>query len=137
MIDYKMDFSRSEELAQNLKRLGSRAENLANQYLHDRGTKMVIENIIRFIPVSNKNKSRHAKSSNPLKARLGNLGFTIVTKGGAANKPNSFGYLIFPEEGRGPHNPIAQRFAEKGLNKSEDPVAEGLINALEEAFNEL
>ena len=92
--------------------------------------------IIGFMPVSKREK-RHAKHSNPLKERMFNLGFDIVAKGGAAKNKGSFGYLVFPNEGRGPHNPVAQEFFERGLASREEIILDYVIDELVRVQQEL
>ncbi|MCM3511641.1 hypothetical protein [Carnobacterium inhibens] len=132
MVKYSLDDTQSKRLAENMKTVPDKAERLVNETLKAKGMKLMIQEIIRFIPTSNKNK-KHAKTSNPLKGTMGNLGFVITTKGGAASNPNSFGYLVFPNEGRGPHNFIAQRFFEKGAETSNEKILTEVIKVLEEA----
>lgn len=134
MVKYSLDDQQSQQLASAMKEIPGKAERLVNETLKAKGMKLMIQEIIRFIPTSNSNK-RHAKNSNPLKGTMGNLGFVITTKGGAAKNLNSFGYLVFPNEGRGPHNPIAQRFFEKGADASNGKILTEVIKALEEANN--
>lgn len=134
MVKYSLDDSQAKQLAENMKLVPGKAERLVNETLKAKGMKMMIQEIIRFIPTSNANK-RHAKNSNPLKGTMGNLGFVITTKGGAAKNKNSFGYLVFPNEGRGPHNYIAQHFFEKGAEASNGKILTEVIKALEEANN--
>ena len=127
-----MQLEGSEELTQAMERVPDRAEEEINKVLHGEGSKLVMQNIINFMPVS-KGGGRHAKSSDPLKVEELNLGFTTYAKGGAANARGSFGYLIFPNDGRGPRNPVAQNFFEKGLEASEPKIMEMLLDALEKA----
>ncbi|HDR4840249.1 TPA: hypothetical protein QCR21_006057, partial [Bacillus cereus] len=59
-------------------------------------------------------------------------------RGGAANKKGSFGYLVFPNEGRGSHNPLEQRFAERGIVNARPRILaelhKGVDKVLEEEF---
>ena len=131
---YQLDFKDSSMLQEKMKLIPEESERLVNNVLHTKGAKQMMMAIISFMPISGRNK-RHAKNSNPLKIDQLNLGFRIYPKGGAAKNKNSFGYLVFPDEGRGPSNMFAQRFFEKGVNKEKDRVLEDIILALEEASN--
>lgn len=131
-----LDFSRSQKLADAMSKIPGKSEEVINRVLLAKGTKEIIQGIIGFMPVSKRNK-KHAKFSNPLKERMFNLGFDIVAKGGAANKKGSYGYLVFPNEGRGKHNPVAQQFFEKGLSEREDIVLDYVLDELIQGQEEI
>ncbi len=133
-IKYELDHEQSMKLFEAMSKIPKLSEKLANKVLHGEGSKIMMQKIIDFIPVSKVDK-KHAKSSKPLKDTLITLGFEIKTKGGAAKNKNSFGYLVFPNEGRGSSNPIAQRFFEKGIEQSNPEIFEQLLTALDEAHN--
>lgn len=127
-------------LEKNLSKLPNRAEKEVNHVLHTDGIQIVAEEITKELPVSTwKGRIRpknHAKYSKWWTYERENLGFVVKSKGGAANRPGSYGYLIFPDEGRGPSNPIEQKFSEKGLIKATprilDKVAERIDKVLKE-----
>ncbi|HFU4089536.1 TPA: hypothetical protein ACGO77_000133 [Streptococcus suis] len=131
-----LDFSGSTKLAEAMAKIPSKSEKVVNRVLLVSGTKEVMQAIIGFMPISKREK-KHAKYSNPLKERMFNLGFDIVAKGGAANNKGSFGYLVFPNEGRGPHNPVAQEFFERGLASREEIILDYVIDELVRAQQEL
>lgn len=131
---YEFDFTKSLEIEKKMAQIPDKSEELVNRVLKTKGTKIMIDHIVEEMPRSNKKKI-HAKDSNPLKSRMRNLGFEIVAKGGAANRPGSFGYLVFPNEGRGPHNPIKQQFFEKGGDKANELIQDKVIEALEQAHD--
>lgn len=133
---YELDFSKSVEIEKKMALIPDKSEKLVNEVLKTKGTKRMIDSIVDVMPKSNKNK-KHAKDSNPLKYRMRNLGFEIVAKGGAASRPGSFGYLVFPDEGRGPHNPIEQAFFRRGGELAEEAVQDDVIEALEKAHEDL
>ncbi|MBU5307547.1 hypothetical protein KQI18_07080 [Clostridioides mangenotii] len=128
---YDLNFDNSKKLEEALKKSVVNLEPKINEYLHIKGSKQVMQAIIGFMPVSNRNK-KHAKTSNPLKIQALNLGFEVYAKGGAANKSGSFGYLVFPDEGRGTSNLIAQRFFEEGLKSKEDLLFKDIMKIIEE-----
>lgn len=131
-----LDFSGSTRLLEAMKKVPEVSERVVNDVLKSRGTKEVMQAIIGFMPVSKRDK-KHAKFSNPLKEVMFNLGFDIVAKGGAAKNKASFGYLVFPNEGRGPHNPVAQAFFERGLESREEIILDYVIDELVRAQEEL
>lgn len=122
-----------EELIQAMEKVPKRSEELINKALHSSGGKEVSMAIVGFMPRSDRNK-KHAKDSNPLKQEDINLGFRIFAKGGAAKNKGSFGYLVFPNEGRGRKNPIAQEFFQEGLESRLDKLTQIVLEALEEGI---
>lgn len=131
-----LDYSGSHRLVEAMSKIPSKSEEVVNRVLKNRGAKEVIQGIIGFMPVSKRNKN-HAKFSNPLKEVMFNLGFDVIAKGGAAKNKGSYGYLVFPNEGRGPSNPVAQQFFEKGLASREDIILDYVIDELVRAQEEL
>lgn len=133
MTRVQIDYRKSEELIKLLEKTSKNIENNLNEYLHSKGAKTVIESIIGFMPRSNRQK-KHAKDSNPLKFDKFNLGFGVYARGGAANKKGSFGYLVFPDQGRGPHNFIAQEFFGRGLESKEEKLFDDLAKIIYESL---
>lgn len=133
---YEIDFSKSLEIEKKMALIPDKSEKLVNQVLRAKGTRTMMDSIIDLMPRSNKNK-QHAKDSKPLTFRMRNLGFEVVAKGGAANRPGSFGYLVFPDEGRGPHNPIKQAFFKRGGDAANEKIQDDVIEALERAHEDL
>lgn len=130
MAESRVNFDESKKLGEVFKNLPANAENLVNEYFEKEAAKNMMQEIIGLTPVSKKNK-RHAKNSDPYKPEMFNLGFRIYAKGGAANKKNSFGYLVFPNDGRGPRNYTAQQFFERGAEKAEkDKIIDDLLEIL-------
>lgn len=133
---YGLDFKKSQELEQAMKQIPDKSEKLVNEILHTKGTKMMIQSIVGFMPVSDRDK-KHANASNPLKADTFNLGFEVYTRGGDVNARNSFGYLVFPDEGRGRSNPIAQEFFKRGGDSASDAILSQVLGALEQAHKNI
>lgn len=117
MVEMNLDTRQMQRLEESIRALPGKSEKVINEVLHSKGVNFVKEEITNLLPVSKKSK-KHAKSSNPFTKNKFNLGFLVKAKGGAAKNKGSFGYLVFPNEGRGPHNPREQRFMEKGLEKA-------------------
>lgn len=139
-VKFEVDYMELRELERKMAQLPGATENLINDTLHDEGAAMVIEEITKLIPVSRWRNSirnkKHAKQTDWSKSETFNLGFTVKTKGGAAKNPGSLGYLVFPNEGRGPSNPIEQRFAEQGLKKAKPRILEALNHKLDKRLKE-
>ena len=129
-VRYKLEYKEVDALLEKFKRLPDNVEKTINSVLHSFGIQKAVEHITDDMPISKLDK-RHAKLSDWSKSEKGNLEFTIKAKGGAANKPGSFGYIVFPNEGRGPSNPLEQRFMESGLYKATSPVLEELNKEVE------
>jgi hypothetical protein len=137
---FELNYEQIAELEQKLSRLPGKAEEAINEVLHTDGIEMVTEEITKLLPVSRiRNRIRnkqHAKTSKWSASEKHNLGFTIKSKGGAANRRGSFGYLVFPNEGRGAHNLVEQRFMERGLEKATPRILERLNERIEKVLEE-
>jgi hypothetical protein len=134
-INYQIDYKDLEALEEKFKKLPGRVESLINSYLHLDGASKVAKDITALIRVSRADK-KHARLSKWWKVRPLNLGFVIVAKGGAANKKGSFGYLVFPNEGRGPRNPLEQRFFERGLERATPKLVADMHELIDKKIEE-
>lgn len=132
----QVEFNEVDTLVEKIKMLPNRAEKAINQVLHTKGIEIVTQEMTNLIPVSRARNKKHAKDSKWSKSETSNLEFVVKTKGGAANKKGSFGYLVFPDEGRGPSNPWAQHFSERSLQKSRPKILEELEETLQNAIEE-
>lgn len=142
MNAFELDYSAIEKLEEKMRMLPNKMEPVVNTILHTDGVQIATEEITKLLPVSRskwsvRNKT-HAKNSNWSKSEKLNLGFKVKARGGAANKKGSFGYLVFPNDGRGSHNPLEQRFAEHGLMNATPKIIgklhEGVDKVIEEEF---
>lgn len=142
-IVYSINYRDVTRLHQAMSKVPDVSEEVVNRYLHSQGGPLVSAAILGFTPHSGRDKSnyknnkRHARDSQPYDQDNLNLGFRIYAKGGAANSRNSFGYLVFPNEGRGPHNPRAQQFFERGLESQEDRLMNEQLEALSKAIENI
>lgn len=132
-VEFHIDYSDFSRLSETLSRLGDKAEKSLNKSLEKQTERIVVPKITNLIPDSSWGNSNlagkvHAKHSEWHKIEMGNLEVKIKSKGGAANKRGSFGYLVFPDEGRGPFNRIEQRFMQRGTDQGKPE----LINAIQE-----
>lgn len=133
MAEYFLNYDKSQAIQNEMAKIPDKAENAVNKVVHNFGAKEAIQDIIRFMPVSNRDK-KHAKTSNPLKSDMMNLGFRIYARGGAAKNKGSFGYLVFPNDGIGPHNFMDQRFFEQGGDAASNKIFNKVMEALEDAL---
>jgi hypothetical protein len=132
-MKYDVNTKGQDELILAMQKTPERTEEIINKVLHGSGGKEVSMAIIGFMPRSGRSK-KHAKDSNSLKQEDINLGFRIFPKGGAASNKGSFGYLVFPNEGRGNKNPVAQEFFGRGLESKEDRLTQIVLEALEQGI---
>lgn len=130
-MKYILDTKGQDELIAAMKATPGKVEVAANKALHTTGGKEVSMAIIGFMPKSDRNK-KHAKDGNALNQEDLNLGFRIYARGGAARNKGSYGYLVFPNEGRGRSNPVARKFFEEGLESREDKLILIVLDALAE-----
>jgi len=126
-VKYEIDYTSVTDLQEKLSQIPGKGEEIINRVMYLDGISILTDDITRFIPTSNK-KKKHAADANWSKSTKFNLGFEIISRGGAANNKNSFGYLIFPDEGRGSKNPKAHDFTGKGLEQSTPKIME-ILNA--------
>lgn len=131
-----VDFKDIEKLEKNLERIPGMSEEVINSVLKKQGVRKVVEGITKLIKIGDRG-GPHARSSKWEKVENFNLGFNVKTKGGAAKNRGSFGYLVFPNEGRGPRNHMEQRFAERGLEAAESKVIEDLSLEIEKKIQEV
>lgn len=141
--ELSLEFKDIEKLEEKLKALSQTAEYEVNNYLWNGGGNILKKQVYANMPRSNKDKSNyknapkvHAKDVESLDKVTFNLGIKVQTH----LKPRSkdFGYLIFPDEGRGKHQKRkgAQEFFGKALESKTDEVAEGLLEHLNKKIEE-
>lgn len=136
----ELDYSKSLELEQKLKALPGKAEYETNNYLWSKAGNILKKGVYERMPRSQYKKygkpKTHAKDSESLEIIRYNLGVKLQTK----IKPRSqdFGYLIFPDEGRGikQKNKGAQEFFSKTLENKSDEITNGLLNHLDKKIEE-
>src|SRR5690554_4245347 len=134
-MEIRIDFSEVELLEQKLSKLGDDAESTVNEILHGMGVETVTRDVTNLLPVSSRDK-KHAKYSNPFTHEPENLGFVFKTRGGAAKNKTSFGYLIFPDEGRGPRNPREQDFTGRGIEQAKPKIIDELREVITRKIQE-
>ena len=134
-MEIKVDFTEVELLEQKLSQIGEGSEKIVNEIVHNMGVDTVTRDVTALLPVSSRNK-RHAKFSKPFTYEPMNLGFIFKTRGGAAKNKTSFGYLIFPDEGRGPRNPREQDFTGRGIEQAKPKIIDELREVITRKIQE-
>lgn len=124
-----------EKLEEKLSKLGDESEPIVNEVLHGMGVETVTKDVTDLLPVSSRSK-KHAKFSKPFTHDPVNLGFIFKTRGGAAKNKRSFGYLVFPDEGRGPRNPVEQDFTGRGINRAKPKIINELTEVITKKLQE-
>lgn len=142
-VEFKLDVRQLKELETHMAQIPDKSERVINDYLHERGASLTKEEITSLLPVSKwkkqprrKEEQGHAKYSRPFTKEEINLEFIVKSRGGAANKKGNYGYLVFPNEGRGPHNPVEQRFMERGLDEAVPTILKELNENLLKTIKE-
>lgn len=143
--DYRKDhlsvtYDDSIELEQKLKALPGKAEYETNNYLWSKAGDILEKGVYKRMPRSKYKKygtpKTHAKDTESLEIIRYNLGVKVQTK--IKPKSKDFGYLIFPNEGRGikQKNKGAQEFFDKTLESETNKITDGLINHLNKKIEE-
>ena len=138
-----LDYSEIVKLEEKIKALPKKAEYEINNYLWNNAGNILQKQVYANMPRSNKDKSKvkkapkvHAKDVESLDKETFNLGVRIQTH----LKPSSkdFGYLIFPDEGRGKHQKRkgAQEFFGRALDKRTNEIADGLLKKKKKKIEE-
>lgn len=132
-----------------LKRLPEKAEYEVNNYFWNDASEKLKKGVYSRMPKSSENKNQynrrnvvpmtHAKDDESLDEVRYNLGIKIATR--VKPKSKDFGYLIFPNEGRGirQRKKGSQEFFDKTLESNVQTLQNGLIshltNKIEEELN--
>jgi len=133
---FELDVKDWEDFNARLQLLMGKSEDVINDALLYDGVQIMTDDVTRFIPRSRRSKG-HARDEDWSKAITYNLGFTVISKGGAASNKNSFGYLIFPDEGRGVKNNHAHDFSGKGSAVATPKIMDILNIAISKAIEEV
>lgn len=136
-----VNFKDITKLIEKWKQLPKTAEYETNKFLWNEGGDIFKKQVMQNMSRSNKDKSVykngpkvHAKDVESLDKVTYNLGIKIQTK--LSPKSSDFGYLIFPDEGRGKHQRRAQKFFQGALEKKGDEVSNKLIEHLNKKIEE-
>lgn len=135
-----LDYSEIKDLEKKLRLLPNKAEYEVNNYLWSEAGDVLEKGVYDKMPRSQYKKygkpRSHAKDSDSLEIVRYNLGVKVQTN--ITPKSKDFGYLIFPNEGRGvkQKNKGAQEFFEKSLESNENKITNGLLNHLNKVIEE-
>lgn len=130
-----------EILQQKFAMLPNKAEYELNNYFWNEAGNILKAKVMQNMPRSSRNKSNikkgpkvHAKDVESLEKITYNLGIKVQTQ----LKPQSkdFGYLIFPDEGRGKHQSRSQEFFHKSLESESDKIKKGLMEHMNKKIEE-
>lgn len=139
-VKFEADFEEIARLEEKMARLPNKMEEAMNKVLHNHGIKMVKREITHVLPRSKGRKRKsshvHARDTTWSVGQKHNLSFTVKSKGGSADRVGSFGYLVFPNEGRGRSNPREQRFMEKGLQVAVPKILEQMHKHIDKVLEE-
>ncbi len=138
---YSLESKDIEILQEKLKLLPKKAEYEMNNYFWNTAGDILKKRVIQNLPRSNRNKSNHknspkshAKDVESLDKISFNLGIKVQTK--LKPKSKDFGYLIFPDEGRGKHQSRSQEFFNKALETETENIKEGLLEHINKKIEE-
>lgn len=121
---FKINYEQMLKLEDKMAKYPGDVEEAVNRVIHERGSKLIVMNIIGFMPRS-KGPGPHARdSARSVFVEKVNLGATF-SEGG------NFSYLIFPEAGLGKRNPVEQAFFLEGVEKSHEVIMGWIMEALE------
>jgi len=140
-VIFDLDYQQLQELENRIRQLPNHAEQVINETLHTDGVKLIERDVTNLIPKSKRDKNttwyrkhgsmEHAKDTKWSISKKEHLGFMLKSKGGAANKRGSFGYLVFPDEGRGQNE---QNFTERATESAVPKILEKLHGKLIETI---
>lgn len=138
---YSLESKDIEILQEKLKLLPKKAEYEMNNYFWNTAGDILKKRVMQNLPRSNRNKSNyknspksHAKDVESLDKISFNLGIKVQTK--LKPKSKDFGYLIFPDEGRGKHQSRSQEFFNKALETETEKIKEGLLEHINKKIEE-
>lgn len=128
-VRFELDYSEINKLQEKFINIPHEVEKTINDFLHKTGVEIAINDILHFMPSSNRDK-KHARQSNPIRNVNLNLGFELKPK-------PKFRYLVFPDQALGTsikNNP--DEFMRKGLNKSTKKIIDGLNERIDKKIKE-
>lgn len=122
--EFQINYEEMLRLEDRMMKYSGDAEEAVNNVIHDRGAKLIVMNILGFMPMG-KGPGPHANATeNSIKVFRSNLRASFI-------EGDKFGYLIFPEMGLGRRNPVEKAFFLEGVEKSHEVIMEWIIEALE------
>lgn len=140
--ELSINYEDIKKLEGKFKKLPNTAEYEINDYLWSEAGEILQKEVYSKMPrsiykhYSKKQPKTHAKDTDSLEIVKYNLGVKVQTK----TKPRSkdFGYLIFPDEGRGirQRKKGSQEFFNKSLESKGKDVVDGLSEHLDKKIEE-
>jgi len=140
--ELSINYEDIKKLEEKFKKLPNTAEYEINDYLWSETGEILQKEVYSKMPrsiykhYSKKQPKTHAKDTDSLEIVKYNLGVKVQTK----TKPRSkdFGYLIFPDEGRGirQRKKGGQEFFNKSLESKGKDVVDGLSEHLDKKIEE-
>lgn len=131
MAKIDVDIQGVEALSSEIERYGAGAGQIIQGVYEDFAATDIERNIQAVLPVSGRRFKGHKVGA---KAAGINRVFKHEVKGLelTVKAPGNFGYLVFPDEGRGVHNRKEQRFMMRGMEASIGSIVERCIAKLSE-----
>lgn len=121
-----------DELQQAMKDYEGDASLIVQQVYKEFASEEIKQDIVgaSVFPASGrhfKGHARGAKETGPklFSQEISGMSLTVIARG-------KWGYLIFPDEGRGKHNPRAHHFMQAGLEKAAPEITERILAKLTE-----
>lgn len=131
--EFKVSDDDINEINYKLSKLAN-AEEIANKALR-KGAPVMYKAILDLMPAyggdgtsRHKAHKKHARNSQPLKTQYENLGFSLSTK-------KAFGYLFYPDQGKGTSKGNAQEFMETGADDAYKDIVEIIHEALDKELS--
>ena len=125
MSRFELDARSIEILENTIKEYQQGAEEKITDYLHGKGYEILSNSIQNLIPVS-KRKKKHARNYKALRDRKKHSILAVIV-----GTTSRFDYLYFPDDGSNTlHHAGEQHFFERGVEKEEENVVNGILDAL-------
>lgn len=138
---FTLDSKDLEKLQQKFALLPNKAEYELNNYFWNEAGDILKRRVMQNMSRSRRDKSNyrkgpktHAKDDESLEKITYNLGIKVQTR--LKPRLKDFGYLIFPDEGRGKHQSRSQEFFNKSLETESDRLEKGLMEHLNNKIEE-
>lgn len=126
---WKIDATEIDKLEKRMSQLGSRAEKIINNVLHEYAGQEIIAHITPLVPESGrtwKGKKKPARLSQPFREEQGNLYVVVKTK-------PAYNYLYFPDDGENTYRHFGdQEFMRRGAEAATENIIDQCVTALVE-----
>lgn len=131
-VDFSLKAEDLEKIQQSIMDFEGDAEKVINDCLNNEVKEMFTKSITNLIPVSDTEKKKHAKTSNPLDGKVrNNLTLWIHTK-------SKFNYLYFPQNAEGTSKGKSPNdFMDKGIDAEYDNAVNIILEKLQRRMEEI